>query len=316
MEAVEVVGEHGGFHEPLTVVLAPHGLAPARVGDGEVQAVGTHVVPVLRRNEVRDGVFGVMQHHLRVARSAAREVHEHGIERARLATGEVLGCRMHARVEVDPACALRRGRAHAVRTREHRAHERARRDVPGAVGTLRREAAARAVHEDERLHRGAGGRHVVDDVGDLPHRRGDDGLDGGAVEAVLEVVLLQHEGSRHHDGAELGERSGHEPELVVAAQDDHDHVAAADALRGEEVRRLVGPAFHVGEGEYVLLALGVAPHHGAAVGVSRGDVVDDVVAEVERFGAVDLELREKPVAVVLLGDVAQIDVPHVDSVPS
>ena len=129
-------------------------------------------------------------------------------------------------------------------------------------------------------------------------------------------MLLQHEGSRHHDGAELGERGGHEPELIVAAQDDHDHVAAADALSGEEIRRLVGPAFHVGEGEHVLLALGVAPHHGAAIGIGLGDVVDDVVAKVERLGAVDLEFREKAVVVVFLGDKAQIDVPHDDSVPS
>ena len=140
------------------------------------------------------------------------------------------------------------------------------------------------------LQRGARVGHVVHHVGDGAERRGDDGLDGRAVQAVLQIVLLEHERGGHHDRAELRERRGHEPELVVAAQDDHDHVAAADALRGQEVRRLVRPALHVGEREHVLLALRVAPHHGAAVGVCGGDVVHHVVAEVEIVGTIDGEI--------------------------
>lgn len=43
METVEVIREDARLHDPLTVVLAPHGLAPTGVGDREVNAVGPHV---------------------------------------------------------------------------------------------------------------------------------------------------------------------------------------------------------------------------------------------------------------------------------
>ena len=124
-------------------------------------------------------------------------------------------------------------------------------------------------------------------------------------------MLLEHERRGHHDRAELGQRGGDEPELVVAAQDDHDHVAPADALSGEEVRGLVRPALHLAEREEVLLPFGIAPHHGAAVGIIHGDVVDDVVAEIEILRAVDLEGFELAVCSVAFLDEAQIDVSHV-----
>ena len=115
MEAIEIVGEHARLHEPLTVVLAPYGLAPAGIGDGEMQAVGTHVVPVLGRHEMRERVAAVMQHHLRVARSAAREIHEHRVERAGLATVERFRGGTHLSVEIDPSLALDARRADPLR---------------------------------------------------------------------------------------------------------------------------------------------------------------------------------------------------------
>ena len=78
VEAVEIVREDTGLHEPLPVVFAPDGLAPTRVGDGEVDAVGLHVVPMLGSDEVRNGVTRVVKHHLRITGRTRREVHEHG----------------------------------------------------------------------------------------------------------------------------------------------------------------------------------------------------------------------------------------------
>ena len=184
-----------------------------------------------------------------------------------------------------------------------------------AVRVLGREAAACAVHQHLHLERGARVGHVVHHVGDVAERCGDDRLDGRAVQAVLQVVLLEHEGGRHHDRAELRERRGHEPELVVAAQDDHDVVAAADAGVRQVVRGLVRPLLHVGEREHVLLALGVAPHHGATVGVGKRDVVDHVVAEVEALGAFDGEIGQQAFLVVGLFDEAEVDVSHGCSLP-
>ena len=96
----------------------------------------------------------------------------------------------------------------------------------------------------------------------------------------------------------------------MAAQHDKDVIAALDALIDQEVRRLVGPALHVREREDVLLALGIAPNHRAAVGVVHRDVVDDVVAEVEVVGIMDAERLELPIGSVGLVNVAQIDIPH------
>ena len=123
-------------------------------------------------------------------------------------------------------------------------------------------------------------------------------------------MLLQHEGRGNHDRADLCQRRRDEPELVVAAQHDKDVIAALDALIDQEVRRLVGPALHVREREDVLLALGIAPNHRAAVGVVHRDVVDDVVAEVEVVGIMDAERLELPIGSVSLVNVAQIDIPH------
>ena len=87
-------------------------------------------------------------------------------------------------------------------------------------------------------------------------------------------------------------------------------VAAPDAEPREEVGGLIRPLLHIAEGEGVPLALGVAPHHRAAIGFGERDVVDDVVAEVEVVGAAHVERRKTPRLVVGFLDVAQIDVSH------
>ena len=158
--------------------------------------------------------------------------------------------------------------------------------------------------------RGAFIDNVVRDLGDFPNRGADDGGDGGTVQTILQVVLLQHEGSGDHDRADFGQRRRDEPELVVAAQDDKDVITAPDTLIDQEVCRLVGPALHIGERENVLLALGVAPNHRTAVGVVHRDVIDDVVAEVEIVGIVNAERFELSIGSVGLVNVAQIDIPH------
>ena len=96
----------------------------------------------------------------------------------------------------------------------------------------------------------------------------------------------------------------------MATQDDKNVVATADALLREEVGRLVRPLLHVAEGEEVLFAFGVAPYHGAAIGVVHTDVVYDVVAEVEILGANHVELSELVFVVVLFLYETKVDVSH------
>ena len=125
-------------------------------------------------------------------------------------------------------------------------------------------------------------------------------------------MFLQHEGGRYRHRPQFLQGQHREPELVVAAQDDHDEVAAPDAAVRQEVRRLVRPRLHVGEGEDMLLPFRIAPDHGGALGVVDRDVVHDVVGEVEVVGHGDVELREQTVLVVGLVHVAQVDVSHDD----
>ena len=238
MEAVEVVREHARLHEPLTVVLAPHRLAPTGVGDGQMQPVGLDVMPMLRRDQMCQSIVGIMQHHLRVAGGTGRKVHEHGVADMGFHAGEALISAAHAGVEIVPALTLRRHGAHALGAGEHRSH-RAVDGKPVAIRILLGQTAAGAVDQKKVLDRRAAIDHVVHHLRDGADGGADDGLDGGSVQAILQVMLLEHEGSRHHDGAELGKRGGHEPELIMTAQDHHDHVALADAMRGKVVRRLI-----------------------------------------------------------------------------
>lgn len=231
MEAVEVVREHARLHKPLAIVLAPHRLAPTGVGDGQMQPVGLDVVPMLRRDQVRQGVVGIVQHHLGVAGGAGGEIHEHRVADMGFHAGEALISAAHAGVEIMPALTLRRHGAHAFGSGENSA-DRAVDGKPVAISVLLGQATAGAVDQEQMLDRRATIDHIVHHLRDGADGGADDGLDGGAVQAILQVMLLEHERCGHHDGAKLGKRGGHEPELVMTAQDHHDHVAFAHAVRG------------------------------------------------------------------------------------
>ena len=305
MEAVVVVGHDRGLHGPRAVELAPNCLAPAGVGDGEVQAaVGYGVVPQLCRHGVCQRVGAVVQHHLGLAGRAGAEVHEHGVVRLGGHAHPELAAAAHAGVKVHPALSVRRQLAHVVRAAEVGV-TRAR-----AGGTLLAESAATAVDQDLQLQVGALVRHVVHDVRHGSLVRADDGLDGGGLQAVEHVVVAQHEGRRHHDRANLVQRHAREPELVVAAQHHQHHVALANALVGQEVCGLVRPILDVRKGEDVLLALGVGPHHGRAVGVVHGNVVHHVVGPVKVLGIVERQVGHLALLVAGLAQVVLVDVAH------
>ena len=309
VEAIEVVGEDTPLHQPLAIELAPDGLAPASVRDGEVNTVGIHVVPVLGRDQMGQRVGGVMQDHLGVARSAGGEIHKHRVVDVGLDVVEGLGRRTDARIEVLPALAGHGGGAYALGAGQCRP-DRLVGQEPALLVT-RGQTASGTVHEDAGLKGGALLADVFDDTGDVAHRCGDDRLDRGGVQAVGQVVLLEHEGRGDHHGTKLRQGQSHEPELVVAAQDDHHHIALADAEGGQVVGRLVRPTLHVAEGEEVLLPLRVAPDHGAAVGLGLCDVVNDVVGEIEGVGIMQLDGRQGTVGVIGLLGIAKVDVPHV-----
>ena len=78
-ELVVVVDEDRGAGDPLPIELAPDGLPPAGVGDGEVQAARVEVMPEAACGDVAQGVTEIVDDHLRLARGAGGEVHERGV---------------------------------------------------------------------------------------------------------------------------------------------------------------------------------------------------------------------------------------------
>ena len=133
----------------------------------------------------------------------------------------------------------------------------------------------------------------VDVGGEAGVGGGDDHADVGAGEAVDEVVDHQHVGGRNGDGAEFVAGDDAHPEFPAVLEGEHDGVAAADAVGGEDGGGAVGEVVHVGEGEGAHGAVVVGPDEGAAVRLGLGVFGDDVVAEVEARRRVEAEVGEE-----------------------
>ena len=267
-ELLVVVDEHGGPGEPLAVELAPHGLAPSRVGHGEVDAVGGQVVPEDARGEVAEGVEVVVGHHLGLSAGAAGEVDEHRV----LVGVDVLGA--------DEAGCL--GPL-----------------LPPVVESLGHGLAllAEGVDGHEHLHRGAVGHGGEYLAGDVLVVGADDGLDAGPLVAVYDVVLGEHVGGGYGHGAQLVEGEHAEPPLVVPLEDEHHLVAMAYAEALEVGGGAVGLVFQLREGGSHLLAPLAGPEEGELVGVLLCPRVHHVVGEVEVLGYLEVQVS----LVVLLG---------------
>ena len=134
--------------------------------------------------------------------------------------------------------------------------------------------------------------------GGLAVGRAEDGLHVARLEAVGEVMhhQLVRRGDDH--GAELVAREDREPELVVALQDEHHLVAAADAERGEVVRGAVRLLRHLAERDAPLGEVVRNVQHRKLVRRAPGDLVDDVEGEVEPLRMAEADVQEASVGVL------------------
>ena len=143
---------------------------------------------------------------------------------------------------------------------------------------------------DDVLQRGAL-RHCVLDVPDNDVvANGYDGFDVGGVTAVDDVFAGEQVCCRNGYGADFVKCYDGEPELVSTLENEHHHIAFADAQRGEICRSLVALALDVGKCKLDGFACFVGPEQGFLVGVCSCPFVDNVVAEVEIVGNVDVEI--------------------------
>ena len=88
-------------------------------------------------------------------------------------------------------------------------------------------------------------------------------------------------GGGNGHGPQLVECQHGNPPLEAALQDEHDHVAAADAELLQVGSSLVAALLHVGKGESDLCPMFVGPEHGLLVGMLGRPYVHHIIAEVE-----------------------------------
>ena len=211
-EFLVVVYKDVGSGYPLSVQLAPYGFTPARIGNGEVQAVFVQVVPEISGNDVPQRIREVVRHHFGFAGSAAGEVHQRNIV---VAVGMLRSCE-------------RGGIGNAFV------------EVLKTFGYLR-------AYADQLLHTRRVGHGSCDVVGNDAFAGTDNHLDVCGIAAVYNIFLGKQVCGGDNDGSQLMQCDDAEPELIAAFQNEHYHIAVADAETLEIGSRHVRIAFHVGK---------------------------------------------------------------------
>ncbi len=205
--APDIVDKDARADDPLAEEFPPRALPPAGIGDRQVKVVRVQVVPQPPGDDVPEGVGVVVQHHLRLAGGPRGEEDQHRVRcSGPVHAGEVhqfvrAGCRV---VELDGVTDP---------------------SVPNAVD-----------HEPDR-ERGA----LFPDLLDLTRMfgHGDDHLDIGRLNAVLQVLWGQHRRCGTVHGAEFDEGDDEDPPLGCPGEHQHDPVALLDAVFQADVDRLI-----------------------------------------------------------------------------
>ena len=264
IKPVEVVGEHRPLAQPLAVELAPQGLAPAGLADGEVEPVGVDAVPVFGGDVVPQGILVALGGDLGVAGGAGGEEHQHRVVPRRGVRRPLELAAVHGvlLVEVVPALTL-------------------------------------AAYQDLQPQAGAVLLGDVHLTGGVPVGGAEDGADLGGVEAVGEVVLLELVGGGDGHGPQLVEPQDGEPELIMPLEHQHHPVPLPDSQGLEVVGRPGGGSGHVLEGEAPLRLVLVQVQHGQLPGVFGGNGVHAVEGEVEPLCVGEGEAPQAPVFVLL-----------------
>ena len=247
-EAVKIVYKQRCSADPLAVELTPARLGPAGVGHGHMDGLIPHVVPVIGCHRLRDGIGPAVRSHLGHAGGAAGEVDEHDVVVLRQLRGLVplLGGGGHLGVKIR--------KARLVAQREQRG---------------------------QRIALWRGGQHVA------PHLRllhAQDGAGAGSLHAVDDVLLLQLRRGGNQHAAQLEQAHRRHPELPASLEHQDYGVALFEAVRLEDVGRLVAHAADFAKGEGALMPLEVAPDQRPLIGRDARIFVHHIVGEMEMFG--------------------------------
>ena len=264
VKAVKVVDKYGTLAQPLTVELAPQGLAPAGIGDGEMQAIPLATVPIFCGDIVPQSVGVLVGSHLRIAGGAGGEEHQGGIVTAAgiLRTDKFSGEVFELLVEVVPALPM-------------------------------------SIHKNLMLDLRTVGGGSLSNLGGIAICGAEQSGNACCIEAVLKVMLLQLVGGGNGNSTDFMQGNHSKPELVVPLQNQHYLVSPLDAQRGQIVGCLVGIMLDLPEGKPSLLFIPIHMEHGQLIGVFLGDLIHDIKAEVEMLGVFEPDILQSPVFVLL-----------------
>ena len=248
VELVKIVGKDGGLVHPLAVIFSPQGLAPARVGNGEVQAVRIYVMPVFGGDIVAQGIFVVVLCNFRITRGAGGEEHQHGIGAAGCVRLPPVGVgeAFHLFVKVMPAQAV----------------------FP---------------YHDLHVHGIAVLGRPVRLVGHLAVRSADDRFDAGRLVTVVKVVLHQQVGGGDDHRAHLVQGCDDEPELIMALEHHQHPVPPADAQGFQIIGGFRRPSADIAEGEAALCLIPGHMEHGKLFRAFFRQLIHDVKSKVKFF---------------------------------
>ena len=268
-----IIDKDRGAGEPLAVHLAPDGLAPAGIGNGQVQAVFTQVMPIDARHQMAQRIGKVMGDHLGFPAGPGREIHQHGIA-VLVPAEEGIGFLAHPAAIGRKAGLLPFAGVVAETSRDQRA------DTHGFTDGRAR------------------GKRLADMFQDGGFPGAQNSFDISPLAAVDDVVGRQQMGGGDGDGADFVQRQHRYPELVAAPQHEHDAVAPPDAQLQQIGRRLVRHLFQVPEGEAFFLSLVIGPQHRQFIRRLPGPDIHNIISKVEMLRHIDVEMTDK----VLLGD--------------
>ena len=281
VEPVHIVYEGCRFAEPLTVQLAPHGLGPAGIGNGVVETVRVHAVPVLGGMEVTQRIFVVVQCHLGIAGGAGGKERQQGI----IAAGRVFPSFVMAAVqavfgvEVVPAFSLYR-----------------------AVFSGRT-----AVDQNPDHGLAVFFQCLVGLCGSFAVCGTQNGGNTGGFKTVGKVVNQQLVGGGDGNGTDLVQTDHSQPVLPVPLEHQHNPVALLDTQRLEVVGASGGTVHDVTEGEAAFAHVVAHVLHGQSVRLFLPHGVHQVKGKVELVGVPEPDVGGRAVFVLGHGDEPAVD---------
>ena len=208
LKVIEIIDHDRTADEPLSVDLSPGCFRPACLRNRKMKTALLRLLPVLRRDDMRERIAVIVNDTFGLARSTGCEIQHHRIRRQGLDTLEFFGGSLHGFGQIFES------------------------------GDIFLNTPQSGCH--------AGRFQCCGDLlGDLFLRRAHNGFYAGRFYAVHKIPDRQHMRCRDHHGTQLVQGNGREPVFIVPFQDQQNAVAAADPGAAEYICHLIAVSFYI-----------------------------------------------------------------------